>query len=299
MNAASMTAVEDLLQAPLALLDRRFAQRTLSLPSGAQLAVRECGPRSDRPSVVLLHGISSGAASWLHAALAAAGEVHLIAWDAPGYGDSTALPGQAPTDTDYAARLHELLLALGVRRCVLVGHSLGALMACAYARGPGASRVSRVVLISPAGGYGAPAQADARTRVRSERREALQTLGVSGLAARMAQRLLSPAASAAARAWVQWNSARLQPAGYLQAVELLCTSDLGRSQGLTMPVEIHCGDADGVTTPAACLGWAERHGATFSLIESAGHASPIEQPEAVARIITRAAQQPDAGPHHG
>ncbi len=290
MNAVSRTA-DELLQPQLALLDRRFPQRLVTLPSGAQVAVRECGVRADAPTVVLLHGISSGAASWLHAAVIAGEQVHVIAWDAPGYGDSTPLAGDAPLDADYAARLHELLQALEVRRCVLAGHSLGALMACAYARDLGANRVTRVVLISPAGGYGGAAQAAASARVRSERRAALQTLGVEGLAERIAQRLLSPAADSAMRAWVQWNTAHLRPEGYLQAVELLCASDLGASRGLAMPVEVHCGDADVVTPPAACRGWADLYAAPFDLINGAGHASPVEQPDAVARLITRAALQ--------
>ncbi|MDR3453269.1 MAG: alpha/beta hydrolase [Rhodoferax sp.] len=284
-----MPGTVDLLQAPLALLDRNFPQRLVTLPSGARVAVRECGVPGARPTVVLLHGISSGAASWLHTAARVGESAHVIAWDAPGYGDSTPLPGDAPLDVDYAVRLHELLQVLDVYRCVLVGHSLGALMACAYARGLGASRVARVVLISPAGGYGAAGQVAARDRVRSERRAALKTLGVEGLAERISQRLLSPAADAAAKAWVQWNAARLQPAGYLQAVELLCSSDLGASRGLAAPVEVHCGDADVVTPAAACRVWADLFDAPFDLIEGAGHASPVEQPEAVAHLITRAA----------
>ncbi|UUZ69878.1 alpha/beta fold hydrolase [Polaromonas sp. P2-4] len=163
MDALTRTA-DDLLQAPLALLDSRFPQRIVALPSGAHVALRECGAPGDAPTVVLLHGISSRAASWLHPAVLAGAQVHVIAWDAPGYGDSTPLQGDAPLDTDYAARLHELLQVLDVRRCVLVGHSLGALMACAYARDLGANRVARVVLISPAGGYGAAAQAAASAR---------------------------------------------------------------------------------------------------------------------------------------
>ncbi len=289
---------DDPLRAPLALLDRRFPQRIVSLPSGAQVAVRECGTPADAASVVLIHGISSGAASWLHAAVLAGEQAHVIAWDAPGYGDSTPLPGNAPIDADYAKRLHALLRTLDLRRCVLVGHSLGALIACAYARDLGANCVQRLVLISPAGGYGAAAQATASERVRRERREALIRLGVDGLAEGIAQRLLSPAASAAARAWVQWNAARLQPAGYLQAVELLCGSDLGNSRGLAMPVEVHCGDADLVTPPAACRAWADLHAAPFELITCAGHASPVEQPEAVARLIMRAVLRATGAKQH-
>ncbi|UUZ69877.1 alpha/beta hydrolase [Polaromonas sp. P2-4] len=62
-----------------------------------------------------------------------------------------------------------------------------------------------------------------------------------------------------------------------------------------MPVEVHCGDADVVTPPAACRGWADLYAAPFDLIKGAGHASPVEQPEAVARLITRAALK---GPAH-
>ncbi len=279
-----------LLQPALDLLARRFGEHTVRLPSGAQVAVRQCGVPGDQPSVVLLHGISSGAASWVYVATRIGADAHVLAWDAPGYGDSTPLAAAAPSDADYAARLHELLQALGIERCVLVGHSLGALMACAFARGEGAGRVDRVLLISPAAGYGAPGRAAERERVRSERRQSLQALGVDGMAERIPARLLSPAADAAQRAWVRWNTARLHPAGYLQAVELLCASDLA-AQRLAMPVQVACGDADAVTPPAACRAVAEALGAPFEVIVGAGHASPVEQPDAVARLILRAVHQ--------
>ena len=44
--------------------------------------------------------------------------------------------------------------------------------------------------------------------------------------------------------------------GYLQAVELLCNTDLGTYCLLGVPVEVHCGDADVVTPPAQCAAWA-------------------------------------------
>ncbi|MDB5896217.1 MAG: alpha/beta hydrolase fold protein [Rhodoferax sp.] len=272
---------------PLALLEREFPQTVVALPNGTQVAVRQRGEPGAGPSVVLLHGISSGAASWLHVALAL-GSCHVVAWDAPGYGESTPLASPTPTAQDYAARLHLLFQSLRIKRCVVVGHSLGALMGAAYARGPGADSVARLVLISPAGGYGAAELAETRAKVRAQRLEALQTLGVPGIAQRIDQRLLSPAADNAAREWIRRNAARLQPAGYLQAVELLCQSDLGAGAPLAMPVEVHCGDADVVTTPDASAAWAWKLSAPFHLIADAGHASPTEQPAAVARLIARA-----------
>jgi pimeloyl-ACP methyl ester carboxylesterase len=275
---------------PMDLLEREFPQTVVVLPNGTQVSVRQHGAAGRGPSVVLLHGISSGAASWLHVALALERSVHVLAWDAPGYGDSTPLASSAPMAQHYAAQLHGLLQTLHIQRCILVGHSLGALMAAAYARGLGADTVARLLLVSPAGGYGAPDQAGAREKVRSQRQEALQTLGVSGIAQRIDQRLLSPAAKEEVRQWIRWNTARLHPAGYLQAVELLCQSNLGAGLQLTMPVEVWCGDADVVTTPEASAAWAQKLSAPFQTIPNAGHASPSEQAAAVARLIACAAQ---------
>jgi pimeloyl-ACP methyl ester carboxylesterase len=278
----------DTLTEQLARLERCFPQRLATLPSGARVSIREAGRRG-LPAFVLLHGISSGAASWLHVAERLADRAHVIAWDAPGYGHSTPLAAPAPSAADYAQRLHELLQVLEIWRCTLVGHSLGALMADAYVRGPAAGRVQRLLLLSPAGGYGAPDQAAAQACVRKERRAALQEQGVSGIAARIDQRLLSVAAGEAQREWVRWNASRLNPGGYLQAVEMLCGAQLGSGPASQVPMEIHCGDADVVTPLDACRGLALRLGARCDAIANAGHASPTEQPGAVAQLLLRGA----------
>jgi len=277
----------------LAQLDACFPQRLVPLASGGQVAMRECGRGSGRLPLVLLHGISSGAASWLPAVMALEQPQHVLAWDAPGYGESTPLADAAPTADAYAPRVHEWLDALQVGRCVLAGHSLGALMATAYAR-LHPQRVARLVLVSPASGYGdRPADAE---RTRRQRLDALAERGVEGLAERIDERLLSPAADADARGWVRWNAARLHPAGYSQAVEVLCGSTL-QATPAGLPVEVHCGAEDVVTPPAACEAAARRLGATFHLIPGAGHASPVEQPVAVARLLAAAAQRTQEPQH--
>ena len=184
--------------------------------------------------------------------------------------------------------LPQLLQAQGITSCVLVCHSLGALIGTAYAAGLGNRLVHRLVLISPAGGYGGETPADKREKVRDERRGALRTLGVDGIAERIPARLLSDGASAADRAWVQWNASRLHPKGYLQAVELLCNTDLGAYRPQSTPIEVHCGEADVVTPPAQCANWAATLAAPFALIAGAGHASPVQQPAAVARLACAA-----------
>ncbi len=262
-------------------MDAQFAQRLVALPGGAQLSVRE-RPAAGVPAltVVLLHGISSSAASWLDVALALPPDWRVLAWDAPGYGASTALPQSHPRDADYAARLQAWLAQEVTGRFLLVGHSLGALMAAAYA----SQTLAGMLLLSPAGGYASRAS-EARERVRRERNAALDTLGVAGLAQRIDQRLLSPGADALAREWVRSSTARMHADGYRQAVNMLCDSDLGAHASLHVPMHIACGELDVVTPPAGCQHWADTWQVPFTRIPNAGHASPVEAPSAVAQWI--------------
>ena len=152
MNDAIATHAPTALPASeLALLEARFPARAVPVGGGAVVSVRECGAG---PAIVCLHGIGSGAASWLGVALLLAPQARVIAWDAPGYGASTPLAPAAPSAADYAQRLHGLLDALDIQSCVLVGHSLGAITAGCAARKDSAlaPRIRRLVLVSPAAG---------------------------------------------------------------------------------------------------------------------------------------------------
>lgn len=284
------TVATDALTLPaseLARLNARFPARVVPVGDAAVVSVRECGTG---PLIVCLHGIGSGAASWLDTALLLAPQARVLAWDAPGYGASTPLAAQVPAAADYAVRLQALLDALEVSSCVLVGHSLGALTAASAARvGSGlASRIHRLVLLSPAMGYGAPSRAQAGARVRADRLAALDALGIAGIAAKSAARLLSGAATARARQWVQWNMAQLHDGGYRQAVELLCSASLLADLPPAMPVRVACGVHDVVTPPASCAEVAQHCKVTLELIPGAGHACHAEKPQAVADVLRQA-----------
>jgi pimeloyl-ACP methyl ester carboxylesterase len=272
---------------PHSALDLEFPQSLVTLPSGARVAVRRCGRAEDGPVLVVLHGISSGAASWFGPASQLARKHRIVAWDMPGYGQSTPLAAARPSAGEYAERLGETLDALGIDRCVLVGQSLGAIVATAFAqRDP--HRVAGVVLFCPAQGYGRdPAGAE---RVRKARLSALESQGIAGLAARIDSRLLSAQATDEAREWVRWNAARLTRNGYAQAVEMLVSSTLEIPPS-GIRVRVHVGEDDVVTPPASCEQAARFLGGEYSTFPAAGHASPIEQPLVVARLLAAAAAQ--------
>ena len=155
------------------------ALHTVTLPDGAIQAYRDS--QGQGMTIVLLHGISSGAASWQQQ-FAGLGQHHrLIAWDAPGYGLSDGLDTVQPNAVDFAQRLHALVEVLQLESFVLVGHSLGALIASAYASLQ-AARLTGLLLANVAQGYG-HCDADTRQQVFLKRPSLLQKLGNAGMAA--------------------------------------------------------------------------------------------------------------------
>ena len=236
--------------------------------------------------VVLLHGIGSGAASWVQQFVALAPSRRVLAWDAPGYGESTPLEPASPEAADYARSLEAWLDVMGVQRCVLVGHSLGAIIAGAFAA-MRPERIAGLLLISPASGYGA-ADSEVRASKRDARLAMLDELGPQGLAEKRSSNMLSTEAGSAARAWVRWNMSRIVPHGYRQATHLLANADLaGDLVRYTGHIEVAVGSADIITPPSGCEAMARAARTTLQCIPGAGHAGYIERPDAYTSVIER------------
>ncbi len=267
--------------APAAALVARYALAQRAAGAGA-VSYREAGAG---PVLVLLHGIGSQSGSWVRQIEALAPRFRVVAWDAPGYGESDPLPGATPSAADYAAALAALLEALDIEHAVLVASSLGALVAGAFAA-RWQERVAGLVLLNPAGGYGR-ASAQDREEKLAARLERLAKLGPRGMAEELAPGMLSASASAEARALAAWSTAALRPDGYAQAARMLANGRLVEDAALYPgPVLVVGTSADTITPPAGCeqIARAFPRG-RFRLLEGPGHLSYLDVPAAVNTLI--------------
>lgn len=244
-------------------------------------------PAPASPALVLLHGIGSASASWLHQLQQLGREQLVLAWNAPGYGGSSDLPMAAPAARDYASRMWAWLDVLGVGQVNLVGHSLGALMAAAATRAA-PQRVARLVLLAPASGYGA-ASAGLRDAKLRDRLSLLDTLGPQGIADQRGAAMLSATASADQVAYIKGVMAQIEPHGYAQAARMLAGGDLAADVAtITCPISVASGSADVITPPAGCQAAARAARTGWIDLGAVGHACPLEAADAVKRLLATA-----------
>ncbi|WP_127957058.1 alpha/beta fold hydrolase [Serratia microhaemolytica] len=251
-----------------------IAQRQQADCGGFPLSWREAGQGH---AVILLHGISSGSASW-HKQLqdcALSQHYRLIAWDAPGYGSSAPLTSPQPTAADYAQALAALINQLQLERPIIVGHSLGALIGSAFAASY-PQQLAGLILADPAQGYGS-ASAEKRQQVYQQRQQLIETLGPQGYAEQRATALLRPGAEAADIDWVRSGMANLNPQGFLAAAWMLANDDIYHYlQHCRTALQVWCGRQDSITPPEQAELLAQRVQVSLRLIEAAGHASYLD-----------------------
>lgn len=123
-------------------------RRTVTV-GGCRVAYVDVGS-SDLPPVVLLHGFGGCWQNWLQTIPRVARERRVIAVDLPAFGGSS-VPRDVLTPSYYARVVEALCEALELGRVVLVGNSLGGLVAAIVA-GRFPERVDRLVLVAAVGG---------------------------------------------------------------------------------------------------------------------------------------------------
>lgn len=238
------------------------------------------------PAIVLVHGLGSRAEHWLPTARLLARRHRVVLVDLPGHGLSE-MP--EPLTLEHAAQALDLALATEVTvPCVLVGHSVGGLVAAVEALDH-PERVRGLVLVETA----------LEPQITgAERAALLESLGrdYDGL---MRSVYISFGRDSVQGLALYDEVAKLDPAMMKSWVRLAVTSDLsGRARAFTVPMLVVLSarswpDGEPWATAAAELGYASVPRLQSARIEDAGHFVMLDHPDVVARLIERFAAQPE------
>jgi pimeloyl-ACP methyl ester carboxylesterase len=276
---------------------------TQDLPGLAQTAVTSpiyagqqgqfeyrCAGDESNPAVLMLHGLGSSSAGYRAQFAGLSRDYRVIAWNAPGFGGSTPIPGHDAGIEDYADALEGLLRALRVRRlAVLIGSSWGSIVALAFARRYPAL-VGSLVLSAPniARGH---LVGEART---TELNNWLSTADIDIPVSRtaIADRLLTPDTPLLVRQHVERLRDAMTNDGWRQAIRSLFTiytPDV--IPAVTCPTALLSGTVDQLAPHRdhaelllAAAPWATSH-----LFENCGHMPKLEAPAKFNTIVRRMA----------
>ncbi len=243
--------------------------------TGLTVAFRSAGAGAP---LVLLHGFLCDSRAWRRQLEDLADDFRLIAWDAPGAGESSDPPNTF-TIIDWADCLAGFLDAVGVREANIVGLSWGGLLAQEFYR-LYPSRVLRLILAGTyAGWLGSLGPDVARERLtRCERESHLPPDEI--VPKWVPVEFFHDASVDLAHEMANVVSS-FHPAGFrLMAKSLAETDTTAALEQIAVPVMLLWGEAD----RRSPVDVAERlasviPGAELALIPEAGHISNMEQPE--------------------
>jgi len=232
-----------------------------------------------RPALLFLHGLGGDRDSFAPQLAHLSARHECVAWTMPGYGDSDPLDDLSfPT---LAAAACDLLDEHGIERAVVVGQSLGGMVAQQMGIAH-PDRVVGLVLVATTAAFGKPGSSfnDEFLAARLAPIEAGDT--PADLAVDIVDSIVGAAASAACRSHAVASMSRIGPAGYRRSIECLVTWD-GRDglRGVTAPTLCVAGSDDTNAPVRAVQRLAETiPGARFELIPGAGHLVNLEAPAA-------------------
>jgi len=201
--------------------------------------------RGDGETIVFLHGLLGSSKSWAFQFEHFARKYRVIAWDAPGFGQSGLVP--AAIDA-YVDALYEFISSIGQPKILLVGHSMGGTVASRFGA-TYSELVSRLVLSCTHAGYGEPATAAVSVKFENRMRE-LNEIGPEGYGINRAADLLPIPRSTAIFDYAAQIASEINPEGLRRATRMLQLADNRLLlPKLEMPVLVLTGEIDTVVQP--------------------------------------------------
>lgn len=229
------------------------------------------------PAVLFLHGMPGSRTSWAPQFSALSKTHRCIAWDMPGYGDSS-----HRADLDTPAKMAAFLAGvmtegMGVTQAHVVGLSLGGMIAMELALAR-PDLVASLVILDASPKFGLDGGGDAAGFVQSVRMPLDGGTSVRDLCDAILQDLMAPDCADDIRQAALDAMARATPDGLVQAATLIGNHDaLDRLAGIAARTLVLVGAQDTATPPAYAQVIAGRiPGARYAEIPGAGHLSNLE-----------------------
>lgn len=247
--------------------------------NGRRLAVEHTGAG---PAVVFLHGIGGTSNVFQVQAEALAPAHQVIRPDFAGAGRSPVADGISVAS--HAEDIAAVLEALGVGRAVVVGHSMGTLVARTLA----ARYPAKVAGLALLGAIRAP-DAAAREAILA-RAAVLRAEGSASIAGAIVGRSLSPTTRARRpelAAFVRELVMRQDPEGYARNNEALADAVDPGPVDPALPLLLVAGRDDALSPPSVGEEIAAAHGgAEIQVIEGVGHLAPVEASGRTTELLT-------------
>lgn len=242
--------------------------------NGLSVAYRRAG---DGPALVLLHGFTHDSRAWRPQLESLADQFTVIAWDAPGAGQSSD-PPEIFGIGDWAHGLAAFFDAIGVHAAHIIGLSWGGLLAQEFYRRHPARVRSLVLADSYAGWKGSLPEPIPEERLAACLRDA--ALPPAEFVPRYLPGMLSPSPSPEVRDELGRIMADFHPLGFrLMATALARADTRDLLSTIRVPVLLIWGDADARSPMTVAH---QLHdaipGARLAVIPGAGHVSNLEDP---------------------
>lgn len=255
---------------------------------GRTISFADQGPR-DGLALVYANSLGTDLRSW-DALVSLFPDRRQIRWDKAGHGLSD-FAGERPIQA-HAEDLADLLDQRGVDRAVIVGLSVGGLIALALS-GLRPEKIAGLVLCDTAHRIGPPAMWDTRIA-------AIQAGGIESLAESILERWFSAGfRSERAAELGLWRNmlTRTSAAGYLSVCRAIRNADLtAAARAIKVPTLCIVGSDDLATPPDLVRSMAAIiPGAGFTVIDGVGHLPCIEAPEVLAGLISAFLKEHDLG----
>jgi pimeloyl-ACP methyl ester carboxylesterase len=176
--------------------------------------------RGDGEAIVFLHGLLGSSKSWAFQFEHLSRNYRVIAWDAPGFGQSDMV---AASIDAYVEALRELITNIRQPKVSLVGHSMGGTVAaCFSATFP--ELVSRLVLSCSHAGYGDPETAPMSAKFENRMHE-FDKFGPAAYGINRARDLFPPSVSACVFDYAAEIASETDPEGLRRATRMLQRAD--------------------------------------------------------------------------